>query len=77
MVGLPRRIIKFVTYIRQQFLLCMADSHGCFTPALDIIATCQERVMERDNEGLLEAMIKVSSHNHSPGEQPLMIFPSS
>jgi hypothetical protein len=38
----------------------MADSHGCFTPAVDLIATCQERVMERDNEGLLEALIKVS-----------------
>jgi hypothetical protein len=37
----------------------MADSHGCFTPALDLIATCQERVMEHDNEGLLDALVKV------------------
>ncbi|KAF8712312.1 Indoleamine 2,3-dioxygenase, partial [Rhizoctonia solani] len=43
------------------FLLCMADSHGCFTPAVDLIATCQERVMERDNEGLLEALIKLKA----------------
>ncbi|KAJ1304872.1 hypothetical protein OPQ81_006006 [Rhizoctonia solani] len=43
------------------FLLCMADSHGCFTPAVDLIATCQERVMERDNEGLLNALIKLKA----------------
>ncbi|KAG8768914.1 hypothetical protein FRC12_005281 [Ceratobasidium sp. 428] len=43
------------------FLLCMADSHGCFTPAVDLIATCQERVMERDNEGLLDALIKLKA----------------
>lgn len=45
--------------VRQKFLLCMADSHGCFTPAVDLIATCQERVMERDNDGLLDALVKV------------------
>ncbi|CAE6432420.1 unnamed protein product [Rhizoctonia solani] len=43
------------------FLLCMADSHGSFTPAVDLIATCQERVMERDNEGLLDALIKLKA----------------
>ncbi|KAG9121532.1 hypothetical protein FRC07_002460, partial [Ceratobasidium sp. 392] len=43
------------------FLLCMADSHGCFTPAVDLIATCQERVMERDNEGLLDALVKLKA----------------
>ncbi|KAG8718026.1 hypothetical protein FRC08_006115 [Ceratobasidium sp. 394] len=43
------------------FLLCMADSHGCFTPAVDLIATCQERVMERDNDGLLDALVKLKA----------------
>ncbi|PVF96909.1 hypothetical protein CPB86DRAFT_708145 [Serendipita vermifera] len=41
------------------FLLCMAEVHGLFTPGPDIIARCQERVMERDNDGLLVELIKL------------------
>jgi hypothetical protein len=29
------------------FLLCMAEVHGCFGDGVEIIARCQERVMER------------------------------
>jgi hypothetical protein len=29
------------------FLLCMAETHGCFAPGVELIARCQERVMER------------------------------
>ncbi|KAB5589320.1 Nitrate reductase [NADPH] [Ceratobasidium theobromae] len=57
MVGELLPLADFNLLIRRKVLLCMADSHGCFTPAIDLIATCQERVMERDNEGLLDALI--------------------
>lgn len=41
------------------FLLCMADTHGLFTPALDLIARSQEMVMLRDNAGLLRALVSL------------------
>ncbi|KAG8805281.1 hypothetical protein FRC17_005592, partial [Serendipita sp. 399] len=41
------------------FLLCMAEVHGLFIPGPDLIARCQERVMERDNDGLLVELIKL------------------
>ncbi|KAL0577411.1 hypothetical protein V5O48_004576 [Marasmius crinis-equi] len=41
------------------FLLCMAEFHGLFTPGPDLMARCQERVMEKDNEGLLVELIKL------------------
>jgi hypothetical protein len=53
----------------------MADSHGCFAPAVDLIATCQERVMERDNEGLLDTLIKVRAPISSPYND-VYLYPS-
>lgn len=41
------------------FLLCMTEVHGLFIPGVEIIARCQELVMERDNEGLLRELIKL------------------
>ncbi|KAG7085882.1 hypothetical protein E1B28_003416 [Marasmius oreades] len=41
------------------FLLCMAEVHGLFTPGPDLIARCQECVMEKDNEGLLVELLKL------------------
>ncbi|KAI9009567.1 hypothetical protein BC832DRAFT_538662 [Gaertneriomyces semiglobifer] len=41
------------------FLLCMAEVHGCFAPAVDIIACCQECVMERDNERLVYELVRL------------------
>jgi hypothetical protein len=40
------------------FLLCMIEVHGCLKPAVEIITCCQECVMERDNEGLLDQLVK-------------------
>ncbi|KAF8471890.1 hypothetical protein BDZ91DRAFT_716758 [Kalaharituber pfeilii] len=41
------------------FLLCMAEVHGCFINGVEIVTRCQERVMERDNEGLLEELVNL------------------
>ncbi|KAG4411688.1 hypothetical protein IFR04_015186 [Cadophora malorum] len=41
------------------FLLCMAESHGCFIPGVEIIARCQECVMLKDEEGLLLELVKL------------------
>ena len=41
------------------FLLIMAESHGCTIRAIDIIARCQEYVMTRNVEGLLQELIKL------------------
>ncbi|KAH9208301.1 hypothetical protein DL95DRAFT_527505 [Leptodontidium sp. 2 PMI_412] len=41
------------------FLLCMAESHGCFIPGVEIITRCQEHVMLRDEEGLLLELVKL------------------
>ncbi|KAI3609884.1 sulfite reductase flavoprotein alpha-component [Moniliophthora roreri] len=41
------------------FLLCMAEVHGLFTPGPDLMARCQERVMEKDNDGLLVELLKL------------------
>ncbi|THU86919.1 hypothetical protein K435DRAFT_867765 [Dendrothele bispora CBS 962.96] len=49
----------FNDYGERNFLLCMAEVHGLFTPGLDIIARCQERVMEKDNDGLLVELVKL------------------
>ncbi|KAJ9602132.1 hypothetical protein H2200_013252 [Cladophialophora chaetospira] len=43
------------------FLLCMAETHGCFTQGVELITRCQERVMLRDNEGLLRELIKLKT----------------
>jgi hypothetical protein len=41
------------------FLLCMAEVHGTFTHGVEIVARCQEMVVERDNEGLLVELVKL------------------
>ncbi|ETI24376.1 hypothetical protein G647_03745 [Cladophialophora carrionii CBS 160.54] len=43
------------------FLLCMAETHGCFTQGVELITRCQERVMLRDKEGLLRELIKLKA----------------
>ncbi|KAI9765701.1 MAG: hypothetical protein M1839_005396 [Geoglossum umbratile] len=42
----------FGDYAEATFLLCMAEVHGVFVQGPELIARCQEKVMERDNEGL-------------------------
>lgn len=39
--------------------LCMAEVHGSCKPIVELIATCQEKVMLKDNRGLLHALVKV------------------
>lgn len=41
------------------FLLCMAESHGCFIPGVELITRCQEMVMLKDEEGLLRELVKL------------------
>ena len=43
------------------FLLCMAETHGCFTQGIEIIARCQEMVMLKDKEGLLRELVKLKA----------------
>lgn len=43
------------------FLLCMAEAHGCFQNGVELIARCQEAVMNRDNEALLSELIKLKA----------------
>ncbi|OAL19434.1 hypothetical protein AYO22_09596 [Fonsecaea multimorphosa] len=43
------------------FLLCMAETHGCFTQGVELITRCQERVMLKDKEGLLRELIKMKA----------------
>jgi len=43
------------------FLLAMAETHGCFTEGVELIARCQEKVMLRDKEGLLRELIKLKT----------------
>lgn len=39
------------------FLQCMAEVHGCFQSGVEIVTQCQEAVMTRDSEVLLQAMV--------------------
>lgn len=39
------------------FLLCMAEVHGCFQSGVEVITRCQEAVMNRDTEALLQNMV--------------------
>jgi sulfite reductase alpha subunit-like flavoprotein len=39
------------------FLQCMAEVHGCFQSGVEVIVRCQEAVMNRDSEGLLQEMV--------------------
>ncbi|PVH94808.1 hypothetical protein DM02DRAFT_675942 [Periconia macrospinosa] len=41
------------------FLLCMAEVHGCFQEGVEIITRCQEKVMQKDKEGLLRELIRL------------------
>lgn len=39
------------------FLLCMAEVHGCFQHGVELVTRCQEAVMNRDNNRLLQEMV--------------------
>ncbi|RPA75375.1 hypothetical protein BJ508DRAFT_332183 [Ascobolus immersus RN42] len=39
------------------FLLCMAEVHGAFTSGVELVVRCQEAIMEKDNEALLEHLV--------------------
>jgi hypothetical protein len=39
----------------------MAETHGCFTQGVEIIARCQEKVMLKDKEGLLRELVKLKA----------------
>lgn len=39
------------------FLLCMAEVHGCFQSGVEVVTRCQEAVMNRDTESLLQHMV--------------------
>ncbi|ETN42751.1 uncharacterized protein HMPREF1541_01909 [Cyphellophora europaea CBS 101466] len=41
------------------FLLCMAETHGCFVDGVEVIARCQEQVMLRKKDGLLRELINM------------------
>jgi hypothetical protein len=41
------------------FLLCMAEVHGCFQSGVELVARCQEAVMNRDTEGLLHELVRL------------------
>lgn len=43
------------------FLLCMAEVHGCFVNGVEILTRCQEAVMNRDEEALLQEMVKLKA----------------
>ena len=43
------------------FLLCMAEVHGCFTTGVELLTRCQEAVMNRDNEALLQEMVELKA----------------
>ncbi|KAF2021694.1 sulfite reductase flavo protein alpha-component [Aaosphaeria arxii CBS 175.79] len=43
------------------FLLCMAEVHGCFQHGIESVTRCQEHVMNRDTDGLLQELIHLKS----------------
>jgi hypothetical protein len=43
------------------FLFCMTETHNYFTPAVELIARCQEKVILRDTENLLRDLINLKS----------------
>ncbi|KAF2743761.1 hypothetical protein M011DRAFT_496723 [Sporormia fimetaria CBS 119925] len=43
------------------FLLCMAEVHGCFQSGVEVITRCQEAVMNRDTEALLQELITLKT----------------
>jgi hypothetical protein len=43
------------------FLLCMAEVHGCFQSGVELVTRCQDAVMNRDSETLLQEMIRLKT----------------
>lgn len=43
------------------FLLCMAETHGCFVDGVEVIARCQEQVVLKNNEGLLRELLSLKA----------------
>nr|XP_036575257.1 sulfite reductase flavoprotein alpha-component [Colletotrichum truncatum]KAF6781801.1 sulfite reductase flavoprotein alpha-component [Colletotrichum truncatum] len=43
----------------QTFNLCFVEVTGCCQPLVELMATCQEKVMLKDNKGLLHALIGI------------------
>jgi hypothetical protein len=43
------------------FLLCMAEVHGCFQTGVEVVTRCQEAVMNRDAEGLLQELVSLKT----------------
>ncbi|KAF2475923.1 uncharacterized protein BDR25DRAFT_253564 [Lindgomyces ingoldianus] len=64
--GIPRNIAIPLRQVfndrgEAMFLLCMAEVHGCFQSGIEILARCQEHVMNRESEGLLRDLIQLKS----------------
>jgi hypothetical protein len=58
---LPTNVKVFNDRGEAMFLLCMAETHGCFVDGVEIMTRCQERVMLRDKEGLLRELIRLKA----------------
>jgi hypothetical protein len=43
------------------FLLCMVEIHGCFKPVVEIMTRCQEHVMEKNDDGLLNELVRLKT----------------
>ena len=43
------------------FLLCMAEVHGCFQTGVEVVTRCQEAVMNRDNDSLLQELVALKA----------------
>ena len=43
------------------FLLCMAEVHGCFQTGVEVITRCQEAVMNRDTNDLLQQLVALKA----------------
>jgi len=39
--------------------LCFAEVHGCCKPLIELITRCQEKVMLKDNQGLLRTLVEI------------------
>lgn len=43
----------------QTFNLCFVEVNGCCKAIVELITTCQEKVMVKDNQGLLSALVEI------------------
>lgn len=51
----------FNDYSEQAMNLCMAEVHGCCKPLVELVTTCQEKVMLKDNQGLLRTLVEIKA----------------